>query len=1082
MRKGLLLICALLCTNVLLAQTTFTIGDLTYRTTGSNTVEVNSCDTIVTPTAIVIPSTVTYLGITYNVTSIGRQTFYGCYNLTSINIPNSVTSIESFAFSGCSSLVSINIPNSVTSIGSYAFDRCNSLTSINIPNSVTYIGEYAFNGVKLITYHGTATGSPWGALSVNGYVENEFIYHDNTKRLLLGYIGSDTNLVIPSNVIYIGNNAFLNCNSLTSVIIPNNVTFIGSSAFKNCSNLISIIISDSITSIESETFSNCSSLASIAIPNSVTSIKGSAFINCGSLTSITIPNSITYIDSMVFHNCSSLTTVNFNVINCNDFFQWTSPFYNCPISTINIGNGVQRIPSNFAYNLDSLNSINIPNSVTSIGEQAFYDCNNLALVNIPNSVTSIGYNAFYQVNTIIYNGTATGEPWGANTMYRFVEGDFVYSDSTKTILLKYLGSQANVVIPNTVTTIGQSAFSGCNSIVTLTIPSNVTLIEYNAFNGCSNLTTLNFNAINCSNVNSWSSPFDNCSISTINIGDSVQRIPNSFARGLSSLTSITIPNSVTYIGDYAFYYCSSLASINISDSVNYIGQNAFWGSAYYGDSANWENNLLYLNNWLIAARTTSAGEYVIRDSTRGIAFNTFQNYVARTIKSESLIPPIITNGSNGLGINNTFTVNVSCQALSAYLADPDWAVLNVQASPYDVVLSATNPTMGSARLINNTCGNTTIQAYPNQGYAFKQWSDGNTENPRSVILTCDTAFIAIFEAMKTVSVSSVNETMGTVIGGGEYELNSSATVAAVPNNGYRFTNWNNNSTINPYTFTVTRDTNLVAYFEEIIPDTAFVHDTTYINVPVHDTTIITQIDTVTVTNTVFDTVINTVYDTIINTVHDTTYINVPVHDTTIITHIDTVINTVHDTTYVNVPVHDTTIITQIDTITITNTVFDTVINTVHDTTYINVPVHDTTIITQTDTIINTVHDTITTTLYDTIDNFIYDTVYLTETDTLWLFDTVYLHDTIYIHETIYITDSTTGIEDVAVINARVYSSHSRIVVEGAEGNNVMLFDMNGRLLATRRDEYARLEFEVPISGAYFVKIGNYRAQKVVVIK
>jgi hypothetical protein len=76
----------------------------------------------------------------------------------------------------------------------------------------------------------------------------------------------------------------------------------------------------------------------------------------------------------------------------------------------------------------------------------------------------------------------------------------------------------------------------------------------------------------------------------------------------------------------------------------------------------------------------------------------------------------------------------------------------------------------------------------------------------------------------------------------------------------------------------------------------------------------------------------------------------------------------------------------------------------------------------------------------------------------------------------------TGIEDVAVINARVYSSHSRIVVEGADGNNVMLFDMSGRLLATKRDEYSRLEFEVPISGAYFVKIGNYKAQKIVVIK
>ena len=162
----------------------------------------------------------------------------------------------------------------------------------------------------------------------------------------------------------------------------------------------------------------------------------------------------------------------------------------------------------------------------------------------------------------------------------------------------------------------------------------------------------------------------------------------------------------------------------------------------------------------------------------------------------------------------------------------------------------------------------------------------------------------------------------------------------------------------------------------------------------------------------------------------------------------------HDTLYVDRYIYDT----------IYTTIHDTVSNTVHDT------------------ITSTVHDTITNTVYDTIDNFIYDTVYISETDTLWLYDTIYVYDTIYIHDTIYITDSTTGIEDVATINARVYSSRSRIVVEGADGNSVMLFDMQGRLLSTKQDEYSVLEFEVPISGAYFVKIGNYKAKKVVVIK
>ena len=149
-------------------------------------------------------------------------------------------------------------------------------------------------------------------------------------------------------------------------------------------------------------------------------------------------------------------------------------------------------------------------------------------------------------------------------------------------------------------------------------------------------------------------------------------------------------------------------------------------------------------------------------------------------------------------------------------------------------------------------------------------------------------------------------------------------------------------------------------------------------------------------------------------------------------------------------------------------VHDTIGLTIHDTLYL--PIYD------------TVYITDTTRLHDTIylPQYIHDTTYIV--DTLLLTDTIYLpqyiHDTVYIHDTIYIT----GIENVATINAKIYSSHSRIVVEGANGNNVMLFDMSGRLLATKQDEYSVLEFDVPVSGAYFVKIGNYNAKKVVVIK
>ena len=229
-----------------------------------------------------------------------------------------------------------------------------------------------------------------------------------------------------------------------------------------------------------------------------------------------------------------------------------------------------------------------------------------------------------------------------------------------------------------------------------------------------------------------------------------------------------------------------------------------------------------------------------------------------------------------------------------------------------------------------------------------------------------------------------------------------------------------------------------------------VHDTTYINVPVHDTTIVHDTTYIDVPYAVHDTTI----------IHDTTLVPYAVHDTTII----------HDTTLVPYAVHDTTIIH--DTTLVPYAVHDTTIITLYDTTYINVPypVHDTTIVV----------DTLMVTQYDTIDNYIYDT--LTLTDTLWLtqYDTLWLHDTVVVHDTVYITQE--GIDGAEAINAKVYSSQGQIVVEGADGNMVTIYDVNGRILATKQDDYTPQRFGALTSGVYLVKIGSLPARRVVVIR
>ena len=412
-------------------------------------------------TEIVIPETIT---------KIGDYQFYGFNNVKNINIPNTVTSIGNSAFRGCRSLTNIEISDSVTSIGNYAFDGCKSLTNIEIPNGVTSIGYFAFCGCANLTN----IEIPDGVTSI-GY--SAFMGCTSLKTIK-----------IPNGVTSIGEYVFRGCTNLTSIEIPNSVTNIGKSAFEDCTSLINIEVPINATSIGHSTFSGCTSLTSIKIPSSVISVGWSAFKGCTSLTNIEISFGLTSIGTSAFEGCTSLTSIKI------------------PSSVISVGWSVFK-------GCTSLTNIEISAGLTSIGNYAFYGCTGLTSINISGSLTSIGESAFNgcaSLTNVYYNGTI--EDWcnisfgnyesnpmkyashfymlDENNKYKEVTEIVIPETITKIGDYQFYGfnNVKNINIPNTVTSIGNYAFDGCKSLTNIIIPNSVTTVGLFAFSSGTNLT------------------------------------------------------------------------------------------------------------------------------------------------------------------------------------------------------------------------------------------------------------------------------------------------------------------------------------------------------------------------------------------------------------------------------------------------------------------------------------------------------------------------------------------------------------------------------------------------------------------
>ncbi|MCI6509250.1 MAG: leucine-rich repeat domain-containing protein, partial [Bacilli bacterium] len=518
--------------------------------------------TSIEDTDVIVPETVLYNGISYNVTTICN--LGSPKDLTSIIITNGIKTINDYAFNGCTNLKEVNLPNSLKYIGSNAFNGCNALEKIIIPNEIETINDSTFYGCT------------------------------NLKEVNL-----------PNSLKRIGSNVFIGCKVLERIILPNGIEIINDYTFNDCINLKEVNFPNTLQEIGEGTFNGCNALEKIILHNGIKTIKTGAFYGCNNLKEVYLPKEIENIGNSVFDS-TALIFVEEESCPSGWDSNWNSGAYDNVIwgyvGTLT-QDGVTYIITTSHAEVTSIEGTNV-----RIPEKVLYDGNEYPVTTIKaNSITS-HIDSLYisktveilepqedelsRVGRFYFGAIHKLESWSEyiSEDINFV-GQFVFDVQgfveTENIDYFIQGNSAVIYkikvddpsIPKSIEFNGTSYNVtsiynlGSPKILTkITIQEGITSIGFYAFNGCTNLREVNLpNTLQ--EISQFA--FSSSGIKSINIPGSVNTIGQGAFADCTNLTTLTINKGVKNILLNAFFNCSNLQTVFLPTGIEFIGVNVF---------------------------------------------------------------------------------------------------------------------------------------------------------------------------------------------------------------------------------------------------------------------------------------------------------------------------------------------------------------------------------------------------------------------------------------------------------------------------------------------------------------------------